>query len=262
MYGTTIIDSSLPFAWVRALEFVLNSTEKISFGGGKEIKHATDSQTTIILDSHAVGEALAGITHPLDPFCTPLKLPMYKQEYTEDYPHNKHDYTYYDRLKRGFYRTNANTPAESFLDQIVILRNGLQQQVNEGLSSNRNVGILFNPVIENFSGKSTPCWNEVLIRWIGGRKVSVHTTFRSHDLWGAWESNMVSILDFINRDIVQPCGCSIAWVQEVNYSLHIHDADFDAATRTVKESKIARRADLWMRQANNNYIAAGGILNA
>lgn len=254
MYATTIIESSLALAWQRAIEFVMKSPESLRFGGGKEIKYARDSQCTIILDSNAVGDALAGIVHPNDPFCTPLKLPGYKKEYTKDYPHENHDYTYYARLLKGF-----KTPLGRYLDQIGVLRAGLQKQIEEGLSSNRNVGILFNPEIENFSGKSTPCWNEVLIRLLDDCNVSIHLTFRSHDLWGAWEGNMCSILEFLNRDVITPCGCSIKWVQEVNYSLHIYESDTDAAQKVVGSYKTGRRPDLWNKQKKYNQIA-GGII--
>ena len=256
MYATTIMETSLALAWQRAIEFVSKSPEKIKFGGGKEVKHATDSQTTILLDSNAVNEALAGMVHPLDPFCTPYKLPVYKSEYTESYPHENHDYTYYGRLSKGF-----KTPLGRYLNQIGILRDGLQKQIDEGLSSNRNIAILFNPEIENFSGKSTPCWNEVLIRLLDDHNVSIHLTFRSHDLWGAWEGNMCSILEFLNRDVVAPCGCSIKWVQEVNYSLHIYDSDMDAAIKVINSYKTGRRPDLRARQEKYNRIA-GGLYNA
>ncbi len=252
MYATAILETSLALAWQKAIEFVLKSPEHITFGGGKEVKHARDSQCTIILDSNAVGDALAGRTHPLDPFCTLNKLPVYKSEYTEGYPHENHDYTYYSRLKQGF-----KTPLGRYLNQIEVLRDGLQKQIDEGLSSNRNVAILFNPEIENFSGKSTPCWNEVLIRLLDDRNVSVHLTFRSHDLWGAWEANMCSILDFLNRDVIAPCGCSIKWAQEVNYSLHIYESDTDAAQKIVGSYKTGRRPDLWAKQQKYDRIAGG-----
>lgn len=233
MYAKTIISTSFPLAWQWAVEFVRKSPEKISFGGGKEIKHAVDSQCTIILDEHAVRDVLNHVVHPSDPFATPNKLREYVSEYSDAYDASKFDYTYYDILKRGFFVTNANSPKGCFLNQIDILRDGLQKQVDENLSSNRNVAVLFNPVVNAHSNNSTPCWNEVLIRYIpsyhpGMRGVKIYNHFRSHDLGTAWEGNMVAMIEFLNMDVVRPCGCEIAEIIETNFSLHIYDYDLPA----------------------------------
>lgn len=239
MYAKTIRSTSFPLAWQWTVEFVRKSPEKIVFGGDKEIKHAVDSQCTIILDEHAVRDVLNHVVHPSDPFATPNKLREYISEYSDAYNSTKFDYTYYDILKRGFFVTNANSPKESFLNQIDLLREWLQKQIDENLSSNRNVAVLFNPVVNAHSNKSTPCWNEVLIRYIpsdhhGMRGAKIYNHFRSHDLGTAWEGNMVAMIEFLNRDIVKPCGCEIVEIVETNFSLHIYDYDLPAMNKIKK----------------------------
>lgn len=262
------MDTSLAWAWQRALNFVVQSPEKIIFGGGKETKHARDSQCTILLDQNAVEDAINNRVHPDDPFCTPNKLKEYHKEYTPEYPADTFDYTYFRKLREGFdvsgslenklrkesgyftYPSLKDGVYHNNLDQIAILRYGLHKQIDEQVSSNRNVAILFNPLTDNFSGKSTPCWNEVLIRWIGGEDVSIHTTFRSHDLWGAWEANMCSIAAFLDKDVVKVCGCRIKYWHESNYSLHIYDSDVDSALSLLRKRSLKSRNPITIGKQN------------
>lgn len=74
MYAKTICSVSFPKAWEEAVKFVRESPEKLVFGGGSEVKHAHDSQCTIVLDRNAVSDVLRNVVHPSDPFATQLKL--------------------------------------------------------------------------------------------------------------------------------------------------------------------------------------------
>ena len=58
MYATTIMDTSAIKAWERAMIFIANSPLRLKFGGGTEVKHALDSQVSIILDKNAIDELL------------------------------------------------------------------------------------------------------------------------------------------------------------------------------------------------------------
>lgn len=230
MHAKTIRSVSFSKAWEEAVKFVRNSPERLTFGKGKEVKHARDSQCTIILDEHAVRDVLNHVVHPSDPFATPLKLKEYIAEYTDEYDASKFDYTYYNILKRGFGVPYSGVEyGVGSIDQIIALREGLEDQVNERLSSNRNVAVLWNPVVHTYSNKAQPCWNEVMVRWKEDGKAQIYWTFRSHDLFSAWEGNTVAITEFLNRDVVKPCGCEIVEICEFNYSLHIYDYDLPKA---------------------------------
>ncbi len=240
MYAKTIHSVSFPRAWEEAVKFVRKSHEILEFGGGKEVKHAHDSQCTIILDEHAVREVLNHVVHPSDPFATELKIREYIKEYSDSFDASKFDYTYYDILKNGFKMNGSltfDTPFDDYFNQIEALRKGLEKQVKEQLSSNRNVAILWNPVVHTYSIKAQPCWNEVSVRWKPGNKVELFWTFRSHDLFQAWEANTIAMTTFLNRDVVEPCGCEIMEICEFNYSLHIYDYNLDVANN-IKEVQI------------------------
>ena len=199
MYAKTIRSVSFPLAWQKAVKFVRDSPEKLTFGGRKEVKHAHDSQCTIILDEHAVRDVLGHVVHLSDPFATPLKLKEYIAEYTDEYDASKFDYTYYNILKNGFCSTRGS-PVRNFdeniqpyyasFNQIEALRTGLEKQCKEKLSSNRNVAVLWNPIVHTYSLKAQPCWNEVMVRWKQEGQAQIYWTFRSHDLFSAWEGKI------------------------------------------------------------------------
>lgn len=250
MYATTIIDTSAMKAWEKAMNFVAKSPLKLKFGGGDEIKYASDSQVSIILDKNAVNELLNEQWHPSDPFCTPERVKAYKAEYKKGFDVSVFDYTYRDILEEGFDDACGYDP----IDQIVILKKGLQKQVDEKMGSNRNVAVLFNPGIDNFSGLAIPCWNEILIRWEKEGYCSVHTTFRSHDLASAWNANMLAITEFIYEEIAKPCECKILYWSEHNYSLHIYEYDLHIIDEMTN---IGRNPVLSLIQNRYDTIAAG-----
>ena len=255
MYATTIIETSAMKAWEKAMYFVANSPSRLKFGGGTEVKHALDSQLSIILDKNAVDELLNEQWHPSDPFCTIERVKAYKKEYKKGFPADTFDYTYRDRLEHGFSRYVDYEMFED-VNQIDILKNGLQKQIDEQMGSNRNVAILFSPVIDNFSGKAIPCFNEILIRWEKEGYCSVHTTFRSHDM-SAWNANMLALTKFIYEEIVKPCGCKIKWWSEHNYSLHIYEYDLHIVNEMVK---VNRNPTLSAVQEKYDNISSGNII--
>lgn len=254
MYATTIIETSAMKAWERAMRFVAKSPDRLKFGGGLEVKHALDSQVSIILDNNAIGELLNEQWHPSDPFCAPERIKAYKAEYKKGFDASVFDYTYSNILKQGFSFVDDNC-VYHIINQIDILREGLQKQIEEQMGSNRNIAVLFNPSTDNFSGKAIPCWNEVLMRWEKEGYCSVHTTFRSHDL-SAWNANMLAISEFINEEIVKPCGCKILYWSEHNYSLHIYEYDLPI----IDNMKIVNQNPaLALKQTQYNNISLNNV---
>lgn len=233
--------------------FIANSPLDLKFGGGTEVKHALDSQVQIILDQNAVNELLNEQWHPSDPFCTPSRIKEYKAEYKKKFGSDVFDYTYRNILEEGFrYPPRPKTP----VNQINILRNGLQKQIDEQMGSNRNIAVLFNPSTDNFSGKAIPCWNEILVRWEKEGYCSVHTTFRSHAM-NAWNANMLAISEFVYEEIVKPCDCKILYWSEHNYSLHIYTYDLPIVSEIVQ---VNRNPALVILQKKYDTIGSGEVI--
>ena len=239
-------------AWERAMYFIANSPLKLKFGGGTEVKHAFDSQVSIILDQNAIDELLNEQWHPSDPFCTKDRVKAYKAEYKKEFDASVFDYTYRNILEEGFGYFNGAFIYKN-VNQIDILRNGLKKQIDEQMGSNRNIAILFNPVADNNPGRARPCWNEILVRWEKEGYCSIHTTFRSHDM-SAWNPNMLAISEFVNEEIVKPCGCKILYWSEHNYSLHIYEYDLHIVD---KIKKVSRNPMLTDKQKGYDKISSG-----
>lgn len=271
MYATTIMETSAMKAWERAVLFIAKSPLELKFGGGDEIKIANDSQVSFILDENAVNEVLSGKFHPSDPFCTPKRINEYCKEYTKDFQADIFDYTYREILEKGFkhYKQNDTLIGKAIkkifgvelfkvsnINQIELLRNGLQKQIDEGLGSNRNVAVLFNPAVIHFSDKAIPCWNEILVRWEGNGQCSIHTIFRSHDCGSAEEANWHAMMKFIYEEIVKPCGCIIKYWHEVNYSLHIYEYDLSIMDNLII---VNRNPQLIVKQAEYDRISQGMV---
>ena len=221
MHSKTIIAVSMPYAWQKAVEFVRKSKHELEFGGTNEEKHAVDSQVSIILDEHAIKEVLNYKkylnVHPSDPFCDVNRVNAYLEEYKDGFDSSKFSYTYFKELKTGFLDKDGNP-----IDQLNKLKEGLAKQIYENRPSNRNVAILYNPAKWDMES-SSPCFNEVSIRYERNHMASIHVVFRSHDLFQAWEANLIAIVNMLYKDVIAPSGCDIAFYSEHNISLHIYN---------------------------------------
>jgi len=245
MHSKTIKTCSLPYGWQEMVKFVRESKHIIEFGGGTEIKHAHDSQVQILLDNHAINDALNHVVHPSDPFCSTSdgkpfeeRIMIYVNEYSENFISN-FDYTYYGELVHGK------------INLIKKLIEGLKFQINavyltkegieiHGLPSNRNcVSLLDNEKWGMMT--STPCWNILWIRFEridpdGTVWVSISTWYRSHDLTDAWESNFIAQVTFIQKEILEPLNAKILFWHESNASLHIYEHNIPMAMKIKKIS--------------------------
>lgn len=228
MLPLTIVDTSFAKAWERAVKTVLKFGDPLSFGGGSEIKTAIDSQINFALDKNAVQEILQLKHHPSDPFATEGRMSEYIKEYQKDFDADTFDYTYRNRLEKGFAVTDYESGTINNLNQLELLRKGLESQREQQLSSNRNVAVLYNPSID-YNRATTPCWNHVLVRYLKDDYVSFYYLFRSHDLFTAWEPNMMAITNMLNEEVAKPNGCKIQSIFEFNYSLHIYSYDTEQA---------------------------------
>ena len=80
---------------------------------------------------------------------------------------------------------------------------------------------------------ATPCLQRVGIRYEKDDRVSVNLDWRSRDLFGAWQINLVGIINTLYRDIIDPNHCEIARIIDRNDSLHIYKNDMASAIEVI-----------------------------
>jgi thymidylate synthase len=178
--------------------------------------------------------------HPQYPF---KMVKQYCDEFTREYlekyktleEDKKFEYLYFERLTEYDGGWGA--------DQLYDMKAGLEEQIIDGIQSNREQAITWVPYgcIEDVHSKSPPCLQRIWMRYGGDNAVDVHMDWRSRDLYNAWQSNIIALCGMLNREVVRPNGCEIARIVDYSDSLHIYKADIEAA----KKVEPARRA--WLR---------------
>ena len=75
-----------------------------------------------------------------------------------------------------------------------------------------------------------PCLQRLWVRAIGDGNAEMHCMWRSRDLFAAWNSNMVGLLTMIKREVLEPNKLTLVKVVDFCNSLHIYEADWEAAS--------------------------------
>ncbi|HOL44491.1 MAG TPA: hypothetical protein PK659_09585 [Methanothrix sp.] len=207
---------------------MLRNGEKIIFGSGGERKEALDSTQVICLGGGAVEQILRGEVHPDFPFRGAM-LEAYCGEFSREFleryagqpQSKKFDYVYLERMVRS-------------VDQLAYMRENLREQVETGVLSNKCQAVTWAPNIDCEGGGATPCLQRVWVRVSGEGLVDVHMDWRSRDLYGAWQANIVALMEMLMREVLEPCGCGVRRVVDYSDSLHIYLRDVPAAMRLVR----------------------------
>ncbi len=55
--------------------------------------------------------------------------------------------------------------------------------------------------------------------------------WRSRDLFAAWNSNMVGLLTMVKKEVFEPNNLNLVKVVDFCNSLHIYEADWEAASK-------------------------------
>jgi len=218
----TIESQDFHNAWSEAIKFVLRKDHEIFFGDKKEPKLAMDSCQKIILTGNAIKQIENREIHPKYPF---KMINQYCEEFTREYlekyinkpEQEKFEYLYFERLARY-----------NKIDQIGILKDGLEEQIKTNIYSNRSQAITWIPS-KDAGSTYPPCLQRIWVRYAGEYTVDVHWDFRSRDLYNAWVSNIIALVDMLNREVVKPNNCKIERIIDDNDSLHIMQGDWEKA---------------------------------
>ena len=209
-------------------------------GDTSEPKHIRDICATTVFTRGAIAQIENRELHTQFPF---PHIDQYCEEFTREYQEKytklpegeKFVYTYFDRLTNyEITRIGHTIFAE---DQLKKLDQYLATQIHEGISSNREQAVTWR-VADDLGTTSPPCLQRVWIRYLGRHSVEVHFTWRSRDLFTAWQANIIALIDMLNREVVHPNGCKIVKIVDFADSLHIYESDIPAA-REVKLVPVA-----------------------
>jgi thymidylate synthase len=220
-----IRDTDFSSAWARAVRYVLREGVDITIGDSTEPKPIRDICATIELTGDAIRQIDDRKLHPqfpfkhIDPYCDEFTR-EYLIEYIEKPDREQFSYLYFHRL--AVYR--------SCFDQMRFLRDRLRLQMNTDISSNRDQAITWDAE-QDFNSTSPPCLQRIWIRYLGDQSVEVHLTWRSRDLYTAWQANIIALVDMLNREVIRPNNCRIVKLVDYSDSLHIYNSDETAAAQ-------------------------------
>ena len=225
-YSPTILirENNFYNAWVHAVKRVLFEGRDTIIGSKKEPKPIRDVCSIIELSGDAIRQIENRELHPqfpfqhIDPYCEEFTR-EYLAQYIKKPDQERFSYLYFERL--AIYEE---------VDQIKQLRESLAVQKDSGITSNRDQAITWQ-VRNDLGSTSPPCLQRIVTRYLGCDSVDMHLTWRSRDLYTAWQANIVAIIDMLNREVIRPNNCRIVKLVDYADSLHIYHSDIEMAKK-------------------------------
>jgi len=250
--------------WAQIILFICLHGAFAIIGSKKQPKKIKDSVQMIVFSGRAIREMLDGVIHPQFPF---KNVKEYSDEFTRSYlsaylkkPERlKFVYLYFERfvryiipepkrnnllekiayLLKSFERVFSKDANEDVLmDQLIVLRKQVAEQLKNAIASNRHQIITWQPHID-MDNESPPCLQRIWIRVYPNGDVDIHLDWRSRDAYAAYMVNLIGLIRMLNREVIAPNGCTIVRVVDYCDSLHVYYADLDAALR-VKEVDLRK----------------------
>ena len=201
-------------AWASMVNTVMNSGTRM-YADSTLRKETMDVTAAIVLEGDAIDQIIAQTLHPQYPQGR-MALESYVAQF--DYDSEEHEfsmsqqpYTYAGRLMSwidttpGEYNRNIQMHTMNYTDVLI---------------------------------RDIPCLQRIWIRYFPDKTCEVHFTFRSHDLFGAWQFNMIALVAYVIKYIIGEY--KIKEIVEFNDSLHIYDYDWDAAGRVKQQPRLLK----------------------
>lgn len=236
-----IEDTDFNSAYARAVRYVIRAGAYMVIGSKEDPKPIRDSCMTISLTGNAIQQIENREMHPqfpfqhIDPYCEEFTIP-YLSKYLAKPSEERFSYIYIERLVR------YGDIAHGYTDQLLSSQHRLREEIQSGISSNRHQSITWRPSTDILSNAS-PCLQRIWIRYLGDHDVEVHLTWRSRDLYTAWQVNIIALIDMLNREVIEPNMCRIRKVVDYADSMHIYKSDLPAAkdVKPVQTNPQTRR---------------------
>lgn len=250
--------------WAAIISFICLHGAYAVIGSTKQQKKIRDSVHMVVFSGRAIREMLDGVIHPQFPF---KNVREYSEEFTREYlsaylkkPERlKFVYLYFERfvryivpepkrrtlLEKAAYLLKSiedvfsGAPNKDILmDQLIMLRKQVAEQVKTAIASNRSQIITWQPHID-MDNESPPCLQRIWIRVYPNKEVDIHLDWRSRDAYAAYMVNLIGLMRMLDREVLAPNGCTIRRVIDYCDSLHIYLADLYAAMK-VKEVDLRK----------------------
>jgi thymidylate synthase len=224
-------------SWIALLDNIVEEGRDIVFGSLKEKKYARDTTQLIILEEEAIKQIEKKDIHPgygLKERAMQSYVDEFDRDWYEDYKKlpqesmKRFTYLYIERL------------IDTYADQFEFLRKSLAKSIESGISSNRDLAIIWNPVID-MDNESPPCFQQVWIRYYDPGDIDMRLVWRSRDAFDAWPGNEVGIVLAMNKEVFSPNNCRIKRLIDYNYSLHVYRGRLQQASDVVKKDKMQKR---------------------
>lgn len=217
-----INSSSFPNAWGKIVQNVMNHGHDRPADDERSviIRHA---EVVVDLDHSAISDIYKHRLHPL--------------------------YPQHEGLDEYIAQFNPAAPEafRSFIDQPYTYMGRTIKQVqylkdNHALKrefNKRNQFITWVP-FEDLHSKSPPCFQNCNLVNIGDDHVHMYTHWRSHDTF-AWQWNLIGLVEYVTRELLEPEGLTLVKYTEFNNSLHVYDYNWDAARKVLPLPEVALR---------------------
>ena len=200
-------------AWAQAVNFVMKN--------GMEIRTEYGPMSKDICSVIEIREPhTEPMLHPQFP-TKDLHVKEYLKQWERGYDWKKQgfEYNYMDRL--------INYPSRGKdVDQLKAIRDLMPQGI-----SRRRQAITWIPERDLFVKEDQPCLQRLWVRDMGEGNAEMHCMWRSRDLFAAWNSNMIGLLTMIKREVLDPNNLKLVKVVDFCNSLHIYEADWEAASK-------------------------------
>jgi len=245
-----IEETSFINGWASIILFICLNGAYATIGSMKQQKKIKDSVHMVVFSGRAIREILDGVIHPQFPF---KNVSEYSDEFTRNFlseylkkPERlKFVYLYFERFVRYIIPESKTKKfperfgsalfesADTLMDQLVVLKRQVAEQVKTAIASNRHQVITWQPHID-MDNESPPCLQRIWIRVYPNGDVDIHLDWRSRDAYAAYMVNLVGLIRMLNREVILPNGCTIVRIIDYCDSLHVYCADLDAAMRVKK----------------------------
>lgn len=233
-----INESDFNMAWTKLISNLIKSGEESIIGDHNDQHTVIGSCGMIQLSGNAIKQIESFEIHPDYPF---KAIRQYADQFTYEWQ-NKNgtggfSYTYFSRL------TDYNNENYNVIDQLDDLRYGLKKQIDNNMSSNRNHAITWTPELDSYSS-SPPCLQSLNVKYVGNNKVDIFLYWRSRDAYTAWQSNLIAIVEMINKYVIRPNSVTIRSLIDFCNNYHIYNSDF-ATVKQVKFIPLNPQNNYW-----------------